>query len=200
MVVIGCNGLESSLGEKDRSWVSVFLGALQVMEKLSWALISFLSLLYFSFASWTKNLSQRSFHSYFLSYHTTTKWNELNYFPMWWHIKYLKKSIMPAPSLSTFKEHISWQLNISYIILPWWLLSSKYSLILCLVVLSYLTLSNSLDCSPPGSSVHGIIQVRILEWVGGFHFPLPKDLPDPGIKPKFTPSPALQMDSLSVEP
>ena len=27
------------------------------------------------------------------------------------------------------------------------------------------TLCNSMDCSPPGSSVHGISQARILEWV-----------------------------------
>ena len=26
-------------------------------------------------------------------------------------------------------------------------------------------MSNSLDCSPPGSSVHGILQARILDWV-----------------------------------
>ena len=26
------------------------------------------------------------------------------------------------------------------------------------------TLSNTMDCSPPGSSVHGILQARILEW------------------------------------
>ena len=26
------------------------------------------------------------------------------------------------------------------------------------------TLSNPLDCSPPGSSVHGIFQARVLEW------------------------------------
>ena len=26
-------------------------------------------------------------------------------------------------------------------------------------------MSDSLDCSPPGSSVHGILQARILEWV-----------------------------------
>ena len=25
-----------------------------------------------------------------------------------------------------------------------------------------------MDCSPPGSSVHGILQARILEWVGIF--------------------------------
>ena len=27
-----------------------------------------------------------------------------------------------------------------------------------------LTLSNPMDCSPPGSSIHGICQARILEW------------------------------------
>ena len=27
------------------------------------------------------------------------------------------------------------------------------------------TLCNPVDCSPPGSSVHGILQARILEWV-----------------------------------
>ena len=30
---------------------------------------------------------------------------------------------------------------------------------------SCLTLCNHMDCSPPGSSVHGILQARILEWV-----------------------------------
>ena len=28
-----------------------------------------------------------------------------------------------------------------------------------------LTLCNPMDCSPPGSSVYGILQTRILEWV-----------------------------------
>ena len=28
-----------------------------------------------------------------------------------------------------------------------------------------LTLCSPMDCSPPGSSVHGILQTRILEWV-----------------------------------
>ena len=35
----------------------------------------------------------------------------------------------------------------------------------CLVVKTYLTLCNPMDCSPPGSSVHGISQARILGWV-----------------------------------
>ena len=29
----------------------------------------------------------------------------------------------------------------------------------------YPTLRDPMDCSPPGSSVHGIFQARILEWV-----------------------------------
>ena len=34
-----------------------------------------------------------------------------------------------------------------------------------LVAQSCLTLSDPMDCRPPGSSVHGILQARILEWV-----------------------------------
>ena len=34
-----------------------------------------------------------------------------------------------------------------------------------LVAQSCLTLCNPIDCSSPGSSVHGILQARILEWV-----------------------------------
>ena len=30
---------------------------------------------------------------------------------------------------------------------------------------SCLILCDAIDCSPPGSSVHGILQARILEWV-----------------------------------
>ena len=33
------------------------------------------------------------------------------------------------------------------------------------VIQSYPTLCDPMDCSPPGSSVHGILQARILEWV-----------------------------------
>ena len=49
-----------------------------------------------------------------------------------------------------------------------------------------------MNCSLPGSSVQGIFQARILEWVA---IPSPGALPDPGIKPT---SPALQVDSLPL--
>ena len=37
--------------------------------------------------------------------------------------------------------------------------------LLLLVAQSCLTLCDPVDCSPPGSSVHGILQARTLEWV-----------------------------------
>ena len=42
------------------------------------------------------------------------------------------------------------------------------------------TLCDPMDRSPPGSSVHGILQARTLEWVA-MHFS--RDLPDPRIEP-----------------
>ena len=36
---------------------------------------------------------------------------------------------------------------------------------LCSVTQSRPTLCNALGCSPPGASVHRILQARILEWV-----------------------------------
>ena len=47
-----------------------------------------------------------------------------------------------------------------------------------LVTQSCPTLYDLMDCSPPGSSVHGILQQ---EYWSGLSFPSPGDLPDPGI-------------------
>ena len=63
-----------------------------------------------------------------------------------------------------------------------------------LVALSGLTLCDPMGCSPPGSSVLGLLQARMLEWVA---IPSPGDLPNPGIKPR---SPAWQADTLPPEP
>ena len=53
---------------------------------------------------------------------------------------------------------------------------------------SCLTLHNSVDCSLSGSSVHGIFQARIPEWL-----PCPPsgDPPNPGIEPRSLMAPAL---------
>ena len=36
---------------------------------------------------------------------------------------------------------------------------------MCVSCSSSPTLCDPIDCSPPGSSVHGILQARILEWI-----------------------------------
>ena len=54
---------------------------------------------------------------------------------------------------------------------------------------SHLTLSDPVDSSQPGSSVHGISQARILEWVV---ISFSRDLPNPGIEPASLESPALE--------
>ena len=59
-----------------------------------------------------------------------------------------------------------------------------------LVAQSCPTVLDPMDCSLPGSSVHGILQARTLEWVA-----IP--FANPGIKPR---SPALQAESLPSEP
>ena len=51
-----------------------------------------------------------------------------------------------------------------------------------------------MDYSLPGSSVHGILQARVLQWVD---IPFSRDLPNTGIK---LATPALKADSLSSEP
>ena len=67
---------------------------------------------------------------------------------------------------------------------------------LCLLIMcvdaqslqSCLTFCDSWDRSLPGSSVHGILQARKLEWVAISFF---EDLPNPGVKPVSLASTAL---------
>ena len=47
-------------------------------------------------------------------------------------------------------------------------------------VQSHPTLYEPMDYSLPGSSLHGIFQARILEWVA---ISFSRDVPNPGIKP-----------------
>ena len=52
---------------------------------------------------------------------------------------------------------------------------------LCAKLLQFCpSLCDSVDCSPPGSSDHGILQTRILKWVA---CPPPGGLPKPGVEP-----------------
>ena len=70
----------------------------------------------------------------------------------------------------------------------------SYGLLLVLIAQSCLTLCNPMDCSLPGSSVHGILQAKTLEWVA---IPFLGDLPKSGIEAR---SPALLVDLLLSEP
>ena len=70
---------------------------------------------------------------------------------------------------------------------PSWCLKVKV-----LVPQSCLTLCDPMDCNSPGSSVCGVLQARIQEWLP---FPSPRDLLDPGIRPR---SLALQADSFTT--
>ena len=50
------------------------------------------------------------------------------------------------------------------------------------------TLLDPMDCSPPDSSLNGLLQARILEWVA---MPSSRGSSYPGMEPTFLMSPAL---------
>ena len=81
---------------------------------------------------------------------------------------------------------LMWQKKIDKVLLPFILVSE--------VAQSYPTLCDPMDCSLPGSSVHGLFRQ---EYWSGLPFPSPGDLPNPGIEPG---SPVLQTDALPSEP
>ena len=65
----------------------------------------------------------------------------------------------------------------------------------CMFAQLCLTLCNPMDCCPLGSSVHRILQARILEWLP---FPPPGDLPNPGIYQQLLDLLHCQADSLPM--
>ena len=74
-------------------------------------------------------------------------------------------------------------------------LTSKTISCCCLVIQSCGIFCHPTDCSPPGFSIHGISQARILEWIAIF---FSGDLPNPGTKSTSSASPALQTVSLPL--
>ena len=59
------------------------------------------------------------------------------------------------------------------------------------VAQSWPTLCDPMDCSPPGSSVHGAFQARTLEWVAISSFQCGWDLLNTEIEPVSSAAPAL---------
>ena len=86
-----------------------------------------------------------------------------------------------------------------YDVFVWMLIfiSIKYIPVLCYCksLLLCLTLCHPVDCSPPGSFVHGILQERILDWAG---ISSSRGSSRPMIEPESLASPALQVDSLPL--
>ena len=79
--------------------------------------------------------------------------------------KYISPPIMPYKYTDprAASQHFLWEVKV-------------------LVPQLYPTLCDPMDCSPPGSSVHGILQARLLECISS---PFSTDLPDPGIEPRL---------------
>ena len=84
-----------------------------------------------------------------------------------------KRALPPVPTMSWWRNSV---------------LQERHCLQFRSVAQSCPTLCDPMDCSLPGSSVHGILQARILEWVP---YCPPRDLLNPGIKPTTLVSPAL---------
>ena len=84
----------------------------------------------------------------------------------------LSLKIVFLPFLVTFKILFLFCLTVFLIVLS--------LLFVFLVAQSCMTLCNPMDCRLPGSSVHGILQERILEWVAMQL--LQGDLPNPGVE------------------
>ena len=62
---------------------------------------------------------------------------------------------------------------------------------------SHVWLCGPVDGSPPGSSVHGIFQARILEWVA---ISSSRDLPNPGLEPVSLAYPVLADRFFTTQP
>ena len=76
-------------------------------------------------------------------------------------------------------------------------LDSEASPVCVLSCFSHVQLCATLDCSPPVSTVHGILQTEILEWVAMSSL---RDLPHSGIKAISPVFPALQGGFFTTEP
>ena len=57
---------------------------------------------------------------------------------------------------------------------------------------------DAMDCGPPGSAVHGVLQTRIMEW--GSHALLQGIFPTQGLNPCLLPLLHLQVSSLPLVP
>ena len=113
----------------------------------------------------------------------------------YWYLALWESIELRIPSLRKYKHSKCevWFLLNEYCFCTVINLKNYKSETLCVLsCFSRVWLWDPVDGSPLGSSVHGILQARILGWAAISFF---RDLPDPGIEPA---SPALQADSLPL--
>ena len=67
--------------------------------------------------------------------------------------------------LLSFPHHVRLDYGCNPPNLAWCLAHSKYSIVVVQLLSCVWLFCEPMDCSPPGSSVHGLPQARILEWV-----------------------------------
>ena len=87
--------------------------------------------------------------------------------------KYFWNLCIPIWNLYVYKHTLKKEQNEFFLPLFWNIINMC---VLCLVTQSCLTLCDPVDCSPPGSSVHGVFQARVLEcfaisFSGGSSYP-----------------------------
>ena len=88
----------------------------------------------------------------------------------WWAAVYgvaqswtrLKRLSSSSSMLLNIGDQDKWNLSLPYSIFP---ASGAVFVVVVLVTKSSLTLCDPMDCGMPGSSVHGISQAKVLEWV-----------------------------------
>ena len=99
------------------------------------------------------------------------------YDPMWWYFKLIFLSEFYWKAQAVYMQGSNVRDRCCF-----------FMKVLCLVAQSCLTLWDPIDFSLPGSSVHGILQAKILEWVA---MPSFRGSSQPGIKAR---SPTFQAD------
>ena len=82
----------------------------------------------------------------------------------------LLQGIFPTQGSNPYLPHcrqiLYWLSHQEYFgLFCFWLLDVMHEHVCVKLLQSCLTLCHSIDCNPPGSFVHGILQARMLEWV-----------------------------------
>ena len=74
-------------------------------------------------------------------------------------------SVVKAPEIGSTTVIILFLFQTFYHPIQFFFLGRQEKQVKAVVTQSCLTLCDPMDCNPPGSSVHGILQARILGWV-----------------------------------